>query len=70
MMTLEELKAYNQEKNLRIDCEEFFEYYEAKGWRLKGGDKMVDWKATMRRWARFRKDNIFSKSKNLFTLTL
>ena len=52
--TIEELKAYNQEKDLRIDCEEFFDYYEAKGWRLKGGDKMVSWQATMRRWARFR----------------
>ena len=56
--TIEQLKAYNQEKGFHIDCEEFFDYYEAKGWRLKGGDKMADWQATMRRWERFRKENI------------
>ena len=29
---------------------DFIDFYQQRGWRLKGGDKMVDWKAAMRNW--------------------
>ena len=48
---LEDLEAYKQEKNLRLDCEEFYDYYESKGW-LVGKTPMKDWRSAMRNWAR------------------
>ena len=32
-----------------VDAETFFDFYEAKGWRV-GKDSMKDWKAAVRTW--------------------
>lgn len=48
---LEELEAYKQERNLNVNCEVFWDYYEAKGWVI-GRSPMKDWRATMRNWSR------------------
>lgn len=47
----EELEAYKQEAKLNIDIDRFFDYYEANGWMV-GKNKMKDYRATMRNWAR------------------
>lgn len=52
--TLEELKSYCQQKNLLIDCEYFFDYYESNGWKVSNSP-MKDWQATIRNWARREK---------------
>ena len=49
--TLEEIKAYCQERNSCIDAEYFFDYYESNGWKV-GKAPMKDWKATVRNWER------------------
>ncbi len=49
--TLEEIKKYCEENNLKIDCEYFYDYYEANGWKINK-NKMKDWKATLRNWNR------------------
>ena len=50
--SLEEIKAYAQEKGFGLfDVERFFDFYESKGW-LVGKAKMKDWKAAVRNWAR------------------
>lgn len=49
--TPEDLISYKQEKNLNVDCESFYDYYEAKGWMI-GRSPMKDWQATMRNWSR------------------
>ena len=49
--TLEELKAYNREKQLRIDCEKFIDYYTSNGWMV-GRNHMKDWKAAARNWSK------------------
>ena len=49
--TLEDLNSYKQEKDLNVDCESFYDYYEAKGWII-GRSPMKDWRATMRNWSR------------------
>jgi len=49
--TLEELKAYIQEKNLNVDAESFIDYYDGNGWKV-GRNQMKDWKATVRNWSR------------------
>lgn len=48
--TLEEVKAYCDERNNGIDPQHFIDYQESRGWVLSNGKKMVDWKATIRTW--------------------
>lgn len=48
--TIEEVKEYCKERNNGIDAEYFVDYYEARDWRLKGGNKLKDWKAAVRTW--------------------
>ena len=49
--TIAELEDYRREKNLRLDPEQFVDFYESKGWMV-GKTKMKDWKAAARNWAR------------------
>lgn len=49
--TIEEIKAYIQEKDLKGNADSFFNHYEANGWRYgKAAIKMADWKAALRNW--------------------
>jgi hypothetical protein len=47
--TLEEVKAYCEERHNHIDAERFIDFYQAKGWMV-GKNKMKDWKACIRTW--------------------
>lgn len=49
--TVEEIRAYCLERKNGIVPEKFFDYYEARGWKLSR-DTMKDWKATVRTWER------------------
>jgi len=49
--TLDQLQEYAKEANLKIDCERFIDFYKAKDWMI-GKNKMKDWKAAARNWAR------------------
>ncbi len=48
--TLEEVKAYIDEKGYSVDAERFINYYESNGWKV-GRNPMKDWQATVRNWA-------------------
>ena len=50
--TVEEVKAYCAERGNNVNAEQFIDYYEARGWELTKGRKMVDWKAAVRTWER------------------
>ena len=52
--TLDEVKAYCQERKNNIDPERFIDYYTAKGWKI-GKQPMKDWKACVRTWEKTRK---------------
>ena len=56
---IEEVKAYCAERSNGIDAEEWMAYYEARGWKFKGGQPMKNWKAAMITWEKkgFRKSN-------------
>ena len=56
--TLEEIKAYCEEKKSSIDPQAFFDYYTKVGW-VYGKNKLPikDWKACVRTWERNNKDN-------------
>lgn len=49
--TLEQVKAYCQERNNGIDAQRWFDYYESNGWKV-GRNPMKDWKAAVRTWER------------------
>ena len=49
--TLEDVKAYCNERNNRVDPERFIDYYTSNGWKV-GKNPMKDWKAAVRTWER------------------
>lgn len=48
--TLEEVSAYCRERHNKVDPQRFIDYYEARGWELKHGQKVKDWMACIRTW--------------------
>lgn len=57
--TVEEITAYCKERNNGINAEQFFNFYEAKGWKV-GNSTMKDWKACVRTWEQ-RKTTTFGE---------
>ena len=47
--TLEDVRAYCQERGNNVDPEKFYDFYESKGWMV-GRNKMKDYKAAVRTW--------------------
>ena len=47
--TLEEVRAYCQERNNNVDPEKWYAHYEAVGWKV-GKNPMRNWKAAVRTW--------------------
>ena len=47
--SVEEVKAYCQERNNNVDPERFVDFYESKGWMI-GKNHMKDWKSAVRTW--------------------
>ena len=52
--SVEEVKAYCEERKNGIDPQSFVDYYSARDWYL-GKNKMKDWKAAVRTWENRRK---------------
>jgi hypothetical protein len=52
--TVEEIRNYVTENHYSIDPENFFDYYESRGWMV-GKTHMKDWKASVRLWQRNQK---------------
>lgn len=46
---MEEVAAYCKERNNKVDPQRFWDFYEAKGWKI-GKSPMKDWKACVRTW--------------------
>ena len=66
--TVDEIQAYCDERLNGIDAQQFFDYYEARGWKYGTGKPMVDWKAAVRTWERNRKSDKQSKSVSFMDL--
>ena len=56
--SLEDVKAYCEERKNNVDAERFINYYTANGWKV-GKNPMKDWRAAVRSWER----NVFGKPK-------
>ena len=59
--TLEEVKAYCDERKNSVDPDTFINFYESKGWFV-GKNKMKDWKAAVRTWENKNRDNKSNKN--------
>lgn len=60
--TLLEVKAYCEERHNGIAPEQWYDYYEANGWKV-GRNAMKDWKACIRSWERRRAEEQANKPK-------
>ena len=49
--SLDEVRAYCQERGNGVDPEAFTDFYRSKGWKV-GKDPMVDWRSAVRTWER------------------
>lgn len=47
--TVEEIDGYCKERRNGLDAQQFFDFYESKGWKV-GAVKMKDWRACVRTW--------------------
>ncbi len=61
---INDIKEYCKERNNKIDAEQFFNWYESKGWYI-GKNKMKDWKAAIRTWEQREKKNNTGRSTKL-----
>lgn len=52
--TVAEIQEYCAERGNGIDAENFFDFYQSKGWKV-GTTPMKDWKACVRTWEQKRK---------------
>lgn len=62
--TIAEVVSYCEERNNGIDGEEFYYFYESKGWKI-GKSPMKSWKAAIITWeknSKKNKSNNYSKS--------
>ncbi len=50
--TLEEVKAYVQERGYHFDPQHFFDYYDASGWKMQSGKPVKSWKQCCVTWER------------------
>lgn len=64
--SIEEIKAYCEERKNGIDAQSFYDFYESKDWMI-GKNKMKDFKAAIRTWERRDKKESAQKPKNKFT---
>ena len=48
--TVDEVRSYCAERKNNIDPQHFWDYYEARGWKVGGRSAMKDWQAAVRTW--------------------
>ena len=53
--SIEEIRQYCISRNNSVDPEQFFNFYESKGWTI-GKSPMKDWRAAVRTWEKREKE--------------
>ncbi len=53
--TLEEVKAYIEEKHLSVRAEDFFDYFTEGNWKDSKGNQVKNWKQKLLTWDHMRK---------------
>lgn len=57
--SVEEVRAYCDERKNGIDPQSFIDFYTAKGWKI-GSNGMKDWRAAVRNWESRRKNDAWN----------
>jgi hypothetical protein len=55
--TFNEILEYCMQNQLDVDCHKFLNFYHSKGWMV-GKNKMKDWKAAIRNWAKPKNEDM------------
>lgn len=53
---LEWVAEYVKAEGFKSNPDEFFDHHETRGWLLKGGQRMKNWKSAVRTWERMSKN--------------
>lgn len=61
--SVEEIISFCFERHNKIDGQYFYDYQAARDWKLKGGQKIKDWKAVIRTWEKNDFNNNSSEKK-------
>ncbi len=48
--SVEEVRSYCAERGNKVDAEAFVSYYEARGWKVKGGGNLHKWQSAIVTW--------------------
>lgn len=62
--TIKEITDYCIEKNINVNSEKFYHFYESKGWMI-GKNKMKLWHSALRTWERKDNNNLIKKKVTL-----
>lgn len=62
--SLDEVRAYCEERKNGIDPGYFLDYYTARGWKYNGGQQVKDWKACVRTWERNGRNKLQQTDRN------
>ena len=54
--SLAQVSKYVEEMGYKMDPAKYYDYYEETGWTKKNGQKIRDWKASVRTWERREKE--------------
>ena len=54
--SLAEVSEYVKQMEYKMDPAKFYDYYESVGWTKKNGQRIRDWKASVRTWERREKE--------------
>ena len=60
--SVEEIREYCNERGNTVSPEQFYDFYESKGWMI-GKNHMKDWKSAVRTWERERANKPITKPK-------
>lgn len=55
---IDDIDTYIKEKGLHFDAEQFYDYYQSKGW-VVGKSPMKDWKAACRTWEKKNNKKVY-----------
>ena len=61
--SVDEVKAYCQERKNSVEAQSFVDFYTANGWVQGKGKPIKDWKACVRTWEKNQKSNLTTKNK-------
>jgi predicted phage replisome organizer len=62
--TIEEIEQYIDEKQLKVDGQKFYEYFEEGGWKDSKGNQVKNWKQKLLTWNRYANIQDTNKKSN------